>query len=106
MQPRGEYARVDEDPGLVFSTDPPSAPVDLVLDKRHQRDIPSSAMLKAKFELFVITPLTFSGLQLDDTRLGRQQMGNLVKKRISRVRAPSGGRPTRISLPTALRNRE
>jgi hypothetical protein len=43
--------QVDGDPGLVFSTDPPSAPTGLVLDKRHQREIPSLAMLTAKFEL-------------------------------------------------------
>jgi hypothetical protein len=64
MQPRGEHVRVDGDPGLVFSTDPPSPPVDLVLGKRHQREIPASAMLKPKFELSVIIPLTFSVFEL------------------------------------------
>jgi hypothetical protein len=59
MQPRGEHAWADVEPGLVGSADPPSPPVDL-LGKRHQREIPVPTMLKAKFELSVIMPLTFS----------------------------------------------
>ena len=54
---------MDVEPGLVGSADPPFPPVDL-LGKRHQREIPASAMLKAKFELSVIMPLTFSIFEL------------------------------------------
>jgi hypothetical protein len=39
MQPHGEHAWVDVEPGLVGSADPPFPPVDL-LGKRHQREIP------------------------------------------------------------------